>query len=112
MAHEPRGTSPHGRDRICTNDALSGAGSSGPYPVGAAAVKELVDSAGNVVGYTVSLKARPDPAPTIGSNWYWYRTTPFGSGPIGFGEAECVGCHALAADATPAGRDLVFTQVP
>src|SRR4051812_36719490 len=51
MSHAPRSPSPHGFNRICSNDALSAFTGTGEYPVGSAAVKELYDAAGtNVVG--------------------------------------------------------------
>src|SRR5262245_32512853 len=44
--HEARSPSPHGFNRICSNDVLAGAASgSGAWPKGAAAVKELHASA-------------------------------------------------------------------
>lgn len=52
--HPARSPSPHGINRICTNDALSAHTGAGEYPVGSAAVKELYDAAGtNVIGYAV-----------------------------------------------------------
>lgn len=106
--HASRAPSPHGLDRICSNDALSGSSGSGPYPVGAAAVKELYGGApGTVTGYAVYLKVAEGSG---GASWYWYerigtRGVADGLGTSGSARTICVGCHASAP------RDFVFTHV-
>lgn len=130
--HEARAPSPHGFNRICSNDLVAqNASGDGPWPKGAAAVKELYAAADDTapVGYAVYLKLQDDSAD--GSNWYWYERVPLDSeaphdaqgvvadGPGSSGPAQtiCVGCHAAAgSDAahTPSagGRDQVYTPVP
>jgi hypothetical protein len=125
MQHTARSPSPHGRNRICTNDALSGHTGAGEYPVGAAAVKELYDDAGmNIVGYAVARHVAPG---TTGATWYWYERVPAnhpaphdangvvadGLGNAGPASTICVGCHAAAgSDAMHSGHDFVYTRVP
>lgn len=98
--HPARPPGAHGENRICTNAALS-ATADGPYPIGAAAVKELYRS-GSITGYAVGLKIA---APAAGSSWYWYEA--FGSSVIadGVDRSLCSNCHAGAP------RDYVFTRV-
>jgi len=129
--HEARMPSPHGFNRICSNDLIAqSAEGADAWPEGAAAVKELYDSASDSapVGYAVYLKTNADSAG--GANWYWYERVPLDSAAphddagvvadgLGTGGAEksiCVGCHqAAGADAlhtpTPGGRDQVYTPV-
>ncbi|WP_394848433.1 cytochrome P460 family protein [Pendulispora brunnea] len=122
--HASRAPSPHGFNRICSNDAISAnATGTGDWSEGAAAVKELYDSATSTSpsGYAVYLKTSSDSAG--GANWYWYERLPGGSisadglGSSGNAKSTCVGCHAAAgADAahtpSPGGRDQVYTPVP
>jgi cytochrome c553 len=135
--HASRSPSPHGFDRVYSNDLIySNASGTGPWPAGAAAVKELYNSASDTtpVGYAVYLKTETDSAG--GDNWYWYERVPLTSaaphdenGVVadGLGSAAtpdsgaagpglCVGCHSAAgSDAahTPSlgGRDEVYTPV-
>lgn len=123
MPHASRSPSPHGMNRICSNDVLSAAGA-GEYPVDSAAVKELYDAMGaNIVGYATYRHVK---AGTTGDTWYWYETVPAGSpaphemdgtvadGLGGSGPAQmiCVGCHAAAgSDAGHSGHDFVYTQI-
>ncbi len=105
--HASRPGSPHGTNRICSNDLLSGSTGDGPYPVGAAAVKELYGTPGTVTGYAVYLKVADG---TDGANWYWFerigaRNVADGLGASGSARTICVGCHASAP------RDFVFTHV-
>ncbi len=105
--HASRSPSPHGINRICSNELLSGSSGDGPYPVGAAAVKELLSSAGVVTGYAVYLKVAVG---TGGENWYWFerigtRYVADGLGTSGPARTICVGCHVSAP------RDFVFTHV-
>src|SRR5262245_23751742 len=116
--HEARSPSPHGFNRICSNDAIaSHARDKGPWPPGAAAVKELYASADSKTpkGYAVYVKTEADSAD--GDNWYWYeRLTPDGKpvadgmGDEGPAKTVCVACHVAAGsdDAhtpSPGGRD-------
>ena len=123
MEHASKAPSPHGFNRICSNNKLAGAGASGNFPVGSAGVKELWDKVGGaVIGYAVYVKTEADSA--AGANWYWYEenpTIPAPTGPIvadGFGSAGqaksiCVDCHSHADSMFAAtARDFVFTQVP
>src|SRR5262245_746303 len=68
--HPARSPSPHGRNRICNNDALQAAKSGdGPWPVGAASVKEIFGSSSTIVNYAVYRKLE---AGAGGDTWYWY----------------------------------------
>lgn len=128
--HEARSPSPHGFNRICSNEVISSrATDSGDWPAGAAAVKELYADADakEPFGYSVYLKTKSDSAG--GANWYWYERYSKGMGaPLegvvadGLGDkgpakSICVGCHAAAGSDmahTPSdgGRDQVYTPVP
>ncbi len=129
--HEARSPSPHGFNRICSNDKIaSNATGNGEWPEGAAAVKELYASAtGPVIGYAVYLKQNA--ASAGGANWYWYEKVPLdhpaphdangtvadGTGDSGPAMEICVGCHMGAGvDAehtpSPGARDQVYTPVP
>ena len=92
----PRMGSPHGRVRICSNDLASRHGS-GPYPVGAASVKEIYYGA-RIGVFAVSIKVAPG---TGGRTWYWYEQNDM----EGVGAPGCAGCHGRA------GTDHVFIQV-
>lgn len=118
--HDARTPSPHGVNRICSNDVLAAAAP--PFPQGSAAVKELWDAAGgSIIGYAVYLKLSADSAG--GANWYWYEDNPTlnppggvvadGKGDSGNAKSVCVSCHVAAgsdADHMGAG-DFVYTQV-
>lgn len=118
--HDARTPSPHGVNRICSNDALAAA--SAPFPQGSAAVKELWDKAGGtIIGYAVYLKLAADSGG--GANWYWYEDNPTlnppggvvadGTGDSGNPKDVCVGCHVAAGSdaAHPGAGDFVYTQV-
>ena len=121
--HAGRSPSPHGANRICSNDALSAHGD-GEYPVDAASVKELYDTdMTTIVGYAV---ARHVTAGTDGGDWYWYERVPADHpaphdengvvadavGTDGPALSICVGCHVAAGtDAGHSGHDFVYTQV-
>lgn len=123
-AHAARSPSPHGQNRICTNNALSGNTGTGEYAVGAAAVKELFDDTGKtIVGYAVEVHTA---AGNTGDTWYWYERVPQssaaphdsngvvadGSGSSGPALNICVGCHqAAGSDANHPGHHFVYTQV-
>jgi hypothetical protein len=130
--HASRSPSPHGFDRVFSNDLLAAnATKTGAWPEGVAAVKELyADGASTaIIGYAVYHKLAADSA--AGANWDWYERVPLDSpvphdgngvvadGTGGSGNAKdiCVGCHMAAGmDAahtpTPGGRDEVYTPVP
>jgi hypothetical protein len=122
-AHAARSPSPHNVDRICSNDIIaSNATASGPWPQGAAAVKELYASTTDAApgGYAVYLKTQADSA--AGANWYYYGALTAGGATVdGMGNdatvmATCTGCHlAAGSDAahtpSPGGRDEVYTPV-
>jgi Cytochrome P460 len=129
--HEARSPSPHGFNRIYSNDVIAGAAAgTAAWPKGSAAVKEIYASATATtpVGFAVYLKTDADSA--AGANWYWYERVPAtseaphdangvvadGKGGNGAAKMICVGCHAAAgsdADHTPSagGRDQVYTPV-
>lgn len=129
--HEFRAPSPHGFNRICSNDLLSeSVKGDADWPKGSAAVKELYANADDEepVGFAVYLKTSADSAG--GANWYWYERVPLdhpaphdkngvvadGMGDEGPAKSICVGCHVAAgSDAahTPSsgGRDQVYTPV-
>jgi hypothetical protein len=114
--------SPHGMQRICSNDLMSAHGD-GEYPVGAAAVKELMMDDGTLYGHAVSLHFQ---AGTDGASWYWYEkvhadhpaphdangVVADGVGSSGPAMSICVGCHVAAGtDAAHPGHDFVYVQV-
>lgn len=129
--HASRDPSPHGFNKICSNDVISQAATgSGAWPKGAAAVKELYASATDTtpIGYAVYVKTDTDSAD--GASWYWYERVPLdsqaphdgngvvadGKGGTGPAKEICVGCHGGAGmDAmhtpSPGGRDQVYTPV-
>jgi len=129
--HAARSPSPHGFNRICSNDVIAGAtAGTTAWPKGAAAVKEIYASltATTPTGYAVYLKTDADSA--AGANWYWYERVPAdseaphdtngtvadGKGGSGTPKSICVGCHTAAgmdAAHTPStgGRDQVYTPV-
>lgn len=100
----PRLTGNHGRHKICSNQALLDSGS-GPYPVGAASVKELYTASDQPNGFAVGVKVTEGE----GTNtWYWYerRGTSPAVRPLaeGVGVPDCAVCHGLAP------RDYVFIR--
>jgi len=113
-SHPQIKVSPHGQNRICSNDAIVGfTGAVGEErPKGSAAVKELYNDAAELVGYAVSVKLQDKS--NGGADWYWYERVPLSSGaphdakgvvadgPGSSGPAKsiCVGCHAGAGSDT------------
>ena len=101
----PRLTGNHGRHRICSNDLLL-ASAEGPYPVGAASVKELFNGQ-DPNGFAVGLKVEAGLGP---HTWSWYERR--GPSPTakplaqGVGVPDCAVCHGMA------GRDNVFFRAP
>ena len=77
------------------------------HPRGSAAVKELMDAAGKLSGWAVTVKTAEQGDGAKG--WFWYEilgTTP-GSGVVANGQAVplCVSCHAK-------GRDAILSEHP
>jgi len=120
--HDARSPSPHGKNRICSNDKLS-ANTGGEYAVSAASVKELGDDTGAIVGYAVAVHVA---AGKTGDTWYWYERVPLsspaphdnngvvadGKGDAGPAKTICVGCHSAAGiDMAHSGHDFVYTQL-
>ena len=99
--HPGRSPSPHGKTRICNNDALHAA-VAGDFPAGAASVKEIYDGDA-IVTYAVARKLTEGAG---GDSWYWYEGNPDKVYANGEGADNCTGCH------TGAPRDFVFTIVP
>jgi len=99
----PRLSGTHGRHRICSNDLLI-ASTEGPYPAGAASVKELFQPDADLPnGFAVGLKVSDGDGP---QTWYWYerRGQDPAAAPLaqGVGVPDCAVCHGTAA------RDYVF----
>lgn len=95
--------------RVCSNVLLAASvapGTTGQFPAGVAAVKEVFDADEELVATVVSVKTQADSA--AGDNWYWYG----GPGTEGFGIAGCTGCHSAAAsdDEHPGAGDFVYFQ--
>jgi hypothetical protein len=101
--HAPRSPSPHGRNRICSNDALAAATGDGAYPVGTAGVKEIFDANGSIRQYAVYRKVT---AGDGGDTWYWFEGNRGDVVANGEGDDTCTSCHSQAP------RDFVFTVVP
>ena len=102
--HPKRPGSGHGPNRICSNTALRSSTGTEPYPVGAAAVKEIYDSGGAIKQYAVYRKVE---AGAGGDTWYWYEGASGGGSVVANGEGDgtCTGCHGRAP------RDFVYTVV-
>lgn len=100
--HLARAGSGHGPNRICSNTALASFIGAGPYPVGAAAVKEVFDSSGGIRLYAVYRKVAAEPG---GDSWYWYEGKDGNVIANGEGDDTCTGCHGRAP------QDFVYTVV-
>ena len=115
--HASRSPSPHGFNRICSNDVLAAAADGdGEWPAGAAGMKELYDSLTDTepMGFSVYLKLEDQS--DGGKNWYWYERFPSGLIAASAGAGVCTGCHGRAGNGeantpTPGARDYVFTPV-
>jgi hypothetical protein len=95
----------HGRHRICSNQALLDS-PSGPYPVGAASVKELFTATDQPNGYAVGLKVAEGDGE---DSWYWYER--IGSNPRSRPVADGVGLKICGAECHAAApRDHVYIQ--
>lgn len=104
----PRPNGAHGRNRVCSND-LAHTNSGGEYAVGAASVKELIDSGTQIVGYAVSRHIK---AGKTADSWYWYEKLNGQVNADGIGVIGCSGCHSAAgADSSHQGHDYVYVQV-
>jgi hypothetical protein len=104
----PRLTGSHGRNRICSNDALRTADATGgAYPVGAASVKLLFNPDGSDNGFAVGIKIDAGDGP---QTWYWYeRHTNDPAQPAlaeGVAVPDCAVCHGMAP------HDFVFFRAP
>ncbi len=97
--HAGRSPSPHGRNRICSNDALTTSTGTGPFSVGSAAVKEIYDG-DRISIHAVYRKVKDGEG---GDTWYWFEGTADDVIANGEGDSTCVGCHSGAP------RDFVFT---
>ncbi len=123
--HAGRAPTPHGFNRICSNNAIAeNVAGTAPWPAGAAAVKELHASVagGAPIGYAVYVKQ--DANSNGGANWYWYEKLPAPDGVIADGKGDsgaamtiCVGCHTGAGSdpehtPSPGARDQVYSPIP
>ena len=100
----PRLSGNHGRHRICSNQALLDS-SGGPYPVGAASVKQLYTTTDQTNGFAVGVKVQEGEGP---NTWYWYERrgalSTAGLLAQGVGVPDCTVCHLTAP------RDYVFIR--
>lgn len=91
---------PHDDVRVFINQRLADSLASGAesHPLGAAAIKELYDDAGELSGWAVEVKV----ATTGGKDaWYWYENfSTETNAPVvdGTGETGCTGCHGFGTD--------------
>jgi hypothetical protein len=120
VEHPQMKVSPHGINRVCSNDLAAGfEGSvSDERPVGTASVKEVFDDASALVGYAIGVKIAAESQG--GRNWYWYERVQEnvvvdGLGDAGLAKSVCVGCHAGAGSdeqhAVTGSSDFVYLQV-
>jgi hypothetical protein len=105
--HDKRLNGAHGRHRICSNRLLMES-LDGPYPVGAASVKEMYEADDRPNGFAVGVKVTTGLAET---SWYWYERT--GTSPTSRPVAEGVGAKLCGPDCHGAApRDHVFIRAP
>lgn len=125
VEHPQMKVSPHGINRVCSNDLAAGfKGLDDERPLGTASVKELYDDASTFVGYAVGVKVAA--LSKGGGNWYWYerlsldstappRVVADGLGDTGPAKSICVSCHAGAGSdqlhAVMGSSDYVYLQV-
>jgi hypothetical protein len=100
--HPARPGSGHGTNRICSNAALASFAGAGPYPAGAAGVKEVFHDGGAIRLYAVYRKVTAAPG---GDSWYWFEGSRDDVIANGEGDGTCTGCHAGAP------QDFVYTVV-
>ena len=93
---------PHGSAVVIYADSLLDASlqdGASVHPRNAAAVLERLDSAGNIIGWAVSVKTHNAPQ---GQGWFWYESVNGASGvqvvTAGWGAAACTACHAGGKD--------------
>jgi hypothetical protein len=99
---------PHGRVRTFLNPILEESLEAGNevHPVNAAAVKELYNGSGRLIGWAVSVKVQAESEE--GDGWYWYENfSTTQNRPIadGKGVGLCAGCHS-------GGHDFVTVPYP
>jgi hypothetical protein len=120
VEHPQMKVSPHGHNRVCSNDLTRGFdGAPGDErPAGSASVKELYDDASKLIGYAVAVKLAAKSGG--GANWYWYErigdlVTSDGLGSETKPKAVCVSCHTAAGTddthAVTGSSDFVYLQV-
>jgi hypothetical protein len=103
--HDKRLNGAHGRHRICSNQLLMDS-RDGPYPTGAASVKEMYEADGRPNGYAVGIKVTGGLEET---SWYWYERT--GTSPTSRPVSEGVGAKLCGPDChNKAPRDHVFIR--
>lgn len=100
--HPPSTRSGHGANRICSNRRHETHVGGGPFPEGAASVKEVYTADGRIRLYAVYRKVE---AGTGGDRWYWFEGSRDDTIANGEGDSTCTGCHAGAPN------DYVFTVV-
>lgn len=130
MSHPQMKVSPHGQNKVCSNDLTAGfTGAVGTErPIGSAAVKELYDDSGALVGYAAYVKTKS--TSDAGASWCWYERVPANStaaphdaagvvadglGTEGGALKVCVGCHSAAGSNTDhtvlGSADFVYDQI-
>jgi hypothetical protein len=121
VEHPQMGVSPHGKNRVCSNDLAAGfSGKAGDErPLGTASVKELYDDDSQLAGYSVAVKVGAQSSG--GAAWYWYERVPTsgvvanGLGDSGTPKSVCVGCHGGAGSdskhSVTGSSDFVYLQV-
>jgi hypothetical protein len=120
VEHPQMKVSPHGTNRVCSNDLAMGfdGSASDERPIGTASVKEVYDDTSALVGYAVGVKIAAESQG--GRNWYWYErvrenVVVDGLGDTGLAKSVCVGCHAAAGSdtkhAVTGSADFVYLQV-
>lgn len=104
--HPSRG--PHAQQVLTyINDPLLASLEAGnaSHPAGSAAVKELFNRSGDLVGWAAMVKAQEDS--DGGNGWYWYE----GLSLSGFGLSICTNCHGRdGSDVT--SKDFVLSPYP
>jgi hypothetical protein len=114
--HAPRAPSPHPRNRICSNPALSAAANDAALPVGVATVKEIFNATGDEpVAYAVIVKVAEGGAADPAAYYYFegdLTSAPAAEGTGdsgGVAQTVCYECHSHGPDAD--GREQLFTIV-